>query len=152
MLLLILNSEERRLCVISTDVRDIQRLQEEFSQDVFSKKSGPNTWFDGSKITEVIFGTISSEDNQPYLHSLFNKIVESSGKSLNDGGFTLVYSSESKGFRVKIPKISNIIDVFEASLVTEDDDSDLDYSTKVSRQSFALTSNRNSILQITMNH
>lgn len=106
-------------------------MQEEFAEDVFTKKSGPNGWFDGSKITEVVFGILSTRENQPYLHSLIEKIAQSNGKSISEGGFTLIYNTESKGFRVKIPKSSDIIDVFETSLATEENENDTDYSTKV---------------------
>jgi hypothetical protein len=119
---------------LSTDKNDIKRLQEEFANDVFEKKSGPNTWFEGSKITQVIFGTVERRDTQPYFYSLLDNIASKNGagEDASSQHFTLVYSSDSQGFRIKSSKGGNIVDIFESSLVREDDEDDISGTTKVS--------------------
>lgn len=119
---------------------------------MFSKKAGPNTWFDGSKITQVVFGTISSIEKQPYFMSLLQKIADKSGHSLQEGGFTLIYSSDTQGFRIHLPNSGDIIDVLESSLVSEDDEGDITGFTKVTNNIVSylcLTFSSNNTLQIT---
>jgi hypothetical protein len=106
---------------------------------VFGKKSGPKNWYDDSKITEVLFGVISNADTQPYFISLIQKIAKNLKLDPNhNGSITLIYSSESKGFRIKGPNSGSVIDIFESSLVNEvqKDDSHSTNSNKVHLSKF----------------
>lgn len=126
---MIIQSEDRRLCVFTRETATVRRIQSEFSSDVLEKKSGPIGWFPDSKITQVAFGTLDTPEKQPYLHALLKKLKGGSGDTQKvslgsaDEDSVLVYNSESQTFRFLDSSKRNLIDFIESSFVSDQSES-----------------------------